>query len=383
MKKAGFRFGLAFVSAVATIGVAAKAQPTTTTLELQEAKLGWLQCVQSFRDQHGRPPSSGFFGPRFEVNSTVETCRMYVEKTRAALIAAENAAGRPASKKDIGRAMDEAKHSIAASLVEPNPSRRVESRPTYPASSQLATVVAVSTCSGSDKRGLEAYNIGDFETAYCHWWPKALKGDAAAQNNIGVLFEHGGASSAPQSVQAAAAWYLASAKKGFVVAMRNLAHVQESLGYNAEAASWLQMAVNTEAQQAQNRQQTQEGLNSLGYALGCALAGGCSPAISKTPVQNQQALPALQRQSAAPVIVLCPNGTYVSGSNCRLAPNGTYVGGTPTLAPDGSYVGGRPRIVPNGKYVGGYGKTTVCPDGSFVTGTRCLPTPAGTYVGVE
>ena len=38
---------------------------------------------------------------------------------------------------------------------------------------------------------------------------------------------------------------------------------------------------------------------------------------------------------------LCPNGTYVSGNICTLCPNGQYVGGTScVLAPDGTYVSG-------------------------------------------
>jgi hypothetical protein len=79
---------------------------------------------------------------------------------------------------------------------------------------------------------------------------------------------------------------------------------------------------------------------------------------------------------------LCPDGTYVSGSQCTLAPNGKYVGGTapPRIAPNGDYVSGTPRILPNGEYGGGRGATSVCPDGSMVIGT-CHLNPNGTYTG--
>jgi hypothetical protein len=326
-----------------------------------------------------------------------------MERTRAALAASENAAGRQASKKAIGRLMDEMKHGIAALLLPPDPSRAAE------AQASISTVGAAPspdtsplTCKGSVKRGLDAYNAGNYETAYCYWWPKAQKGDAAAQNNIGLLFENGGSSSAPQDYNKAAEWYLASAKQGLVVGMRNLARVQQRLGYQDAANTWLQMASATELQQAQRQYQMQQGLNSLGYALGCAMAGGCAaPGVTMAPVQRQRPV-SVQQGGLAPLgtlggssvshgtlgrsspksgMSLCPNGSYVSGSTCRLAPDGTYVGGSPVLAPDGTYVSGTPRLAPNGKYVGGTGQIIMCPDGTYVTGRICLLTPSGRYVG--
>ncbi len=38
---------------------------------------------------------------------------------------------------------------------------------------------------------------------------------------------------------------------------------------------------------------------------------------------------------------MCPDGSYVSGSTCTLCPNGSYVGGGQCmLQPDGTYTGG-------------------------------------------
>ena len=51
---------------------------------------------------------------------------------------------------------------------------------------------------------------------------------------------------------------------------------------------------------------------------------------------------------------LCPDGTYVSGGQCK-------------LNPDGNYTGGR--------------KSTLCPDGTYVSGSRCKLNPDGTYSG--
>lgn len=82
---------------------------------------------------------------------------------------------------------------------------------------------------------------------------------------------------------------------------------------------------------------------------------------------------------------VCPDGSYVSGE-CKLAPNGRFVGGTPTLAPNGAYVGGAPRLAPNGQFIGtgNAGRSTstkMCPDGSYVVGSRCKMQPDGTYTG--
>ena len=49
---------------------------------------------------------------------------------------------------------------------------------------------------------------------------------------------------------------------------------------------------------------------------------------------------------------LCPDGSFVGGSECNLAPDGTFVGGEPTMAPDGTFVGGEPAMAPDGSFVG-------------------------------
>ena len=49
---------------------------------------------------------------------------------------------------------------------------------------------------------------------------------------------------------------------------------------------------------------------------------------------------------------LCPDGSWVGGSECNLAPNGSWVGGEPNLAPNGSWVGGEPNLAPDGSWVG-------------------------------
>ncbi len=46
-------------------------------------------------------------------------------------------------------------------------------------------------------------------------------------------------------------------------------------------------------------------------------------------------LVALLINSVSSAQTLCPDGSWVEGSNCELAPDGSWAGGSPELAPDG------------------------------------------------
>lgn len=283
----------------------------------------------------------------------------------------------------------------------------------------LAQKAATQSCKGSVKKGLTAYNAGKFEEALCHWLPKARRGDASAQNNMGLLFERGLSVQTPQSDDEAARWFLLAAQQGLSLAMRNLAIVQTRMGHKDAAGSWIQLADTTDHQNKAVRDQ-QEALG-IGLLLGgvaCAV-GGCTtpgvgystpaPSIGYAPVgrsgrdraglladedglgESSRARPADRglgsirldvsaRDRSARDIRMCADGSYISGT-CNMAPDGTYVGGRPNIAPDGTYVGGTPRLAPDGSYVGGTGRTIMCPDGTYVVGNSCRLTPSGTYVG--
>ena len=126
--------------------------------------------------------------------------------------------------------------------------------------------------------------------------------------------------------------------------------------------------------------QQEKELNRVGVAtaLGAGIAAqsakqqGRTSALSTGPAS----LGRPPTQSGVTPMRLCPNA-----SNCFLAPDGTYHAAPPQLAPNGTYVGGTPRLAPNGQYVGGSGTIILCPDGSYVTGTRCVLTADGRYVG--
>jgi hypothetical protein len=140
------------------------------------------------------------------------------------------------------------------------------------------------------------------------------------------------------------------------------------------------------AQDQANAQRDRENLLSL-LALGAA---GYAASQGRVTAQPNNSIINSSTTGASPVqrspdrqasLVLCPDGTYVYGTQCDLAPNGRYLPSPATIAPNGQYVTGRPQIAPDGTYVGGDGPIRICPDGSYVSGARCLLTPNGKYVG--
>ena len=163
---------------------------------------------------------------------------------------------------------------------------------------------------GPVSRGLDAFNARNYDNAYALWITPALQGDPAAYNNIGLLFENGSSANTPRSDAEAARWYSLAAQQGLLVAMRNLARVQIRNGQQEAAISWLTFAARWNDQEAvaeltrlqrpvpapdlalqhqqamaqqqqilalQRQQQNAAILQSLGFALGCAVAGGCQP----------------------------------------------------------------------------------------------------------
>ena len=69
-------------------------------------------------------------------------------------------------------------------------------------------------------RGVVAYDVGDFNTAYSEWLPLARDGDLAAQRNIGHLYRLG--RGVPQDFAVAANWYRRAAERGLTRAQANL-----------------------------------------------------------------------------------------------------------------------------------------------------------------
>jgi len=89
-----------------------------------------------------------------------------------------------------------------------------------------------------------AYQRGDYATALQLWQPRALLGVAFAQNNLGMLYEHG--QGVPQDYGEAAKWYRLAAEQGNPTAQSNLAsmyYVGEGVPQDyVQAYMWISLA---------------------------------------------------------------------------------------------------------------------------------------------
>ena len=110
----------------------------------------------------------------------------------------------------------------------------------------LALLLLISSLSwGADfQKGLTAAKQGDYATAIKEWTPIAEQGDAAAQFNLGVIYDNG--YGVEQSYKTAAKWYTLAAEQGDVSAQYNLGHMYsngEGVVQNYKtAAKWYTLA---------------------------------------------------------------------------------------------------------------------------------------------
>ncbi|GAA0707976.1 tetratricopeptide repeat protein [Dokdonella soli] len=98
--------------------------------------------------------------------------------------------------------------------------------------SVMAALVGCSTATTRINEGLANFQAGDCKAAFDKWMPLALKGIAAAQNNMGYFFEKGCPSAGkPKNINVAFYWYELAAKSGNPTGMRNLGwYHQHGLG---------------------------------------------------------------------------------------------------------------------------------------------------------
>lgn len=190
----------------------------------------------------------------------------------------------------------------------------------------FASVLLATTsgCATAVEKGVVAYNKGSFDQAVAQWNGPAQQGDAAAQYNLGLIWENGYGST-PKNPNEAAGWFLRSAQQGFVPAMLGLARVQLAMNNRVPAISWLTLAARWNDQTAisslmqlgqaipapdlfaQQQQVQLQAMGQAGYALGCALAGGCGVAVPSKPLP-------------APVDIRCTPTTFGTESptyRCR------------------------------------------------------------------
>jgi TPR repeat protein len=75
------------------------------------------------------------------------------------------------------------------------------------------------------RRGLEAYQAGDYQTALQEWRPLAEQGNLDAQNNLALMYYKG--MGVPQDYAEASKWYRLSAEQGVAVAQKNLGYLYD------------------------------------------------------------------------------------------------------------------------------------------------------------
>jgi hypothetical protein len=97
---------------------------------------------------------------------------------------------------------------------------------------------------GAVEDGLAAYKRGDYRTAVAIWTIAANKGDAEAQNDLGLLYGNG--QGVAQDYNQAVSWYRKAAEKGYAEAQNNLGLTYaKGRGVpqdNKQAVSWFRKA---------------------------------------------------------------------------------------------------------------------------------------------
>ena len=78
--------------------------------------------------------------------------------------------------------------------------------------------------------GLSAYNTGDYATALREWKVLANKGDAEAQNRLGIMYKYG--KGVVQDTAEANKWFRKAADQGDIIAQYNMLPQPKDRGYN-------------------------------------------------------------------------------------------------------------------------------------------------------
>lgn len=102
--------------------------------------------------------------------------------------------------------------------------------------------------------GVAAFRDGDYGTAYKEWRPLADKGNAAAQHNLGALYNHG--LGVDEDLVEAARWYSRAARRGNANAQTKMGvFLAQGLGRVAQdytqAAAWFREAAEQQHPEAQ------------------------------------------------------------------------------------------------------------------------------------
>ena len=89
----------------------------------------------------------------------------------------------------------------------------------------FSLLLGVPSYSADFNKGLTAAQSGDFATALKEWKPLAEEGNAAAQNNLGLMYHNGWG--VPQDYKEAVYWYRLAVEQGYTIAQYNLGLMYE------------------------------------------------------------------------------------------------------------------------------------------------------------
>src|SRR5512141_173300 len=117
----------------------------------------------------------------------------------------------------------------------------------------ISLFMAVPVIAGQFENATKAYERGDYKTAYRLFKPLAEQGNADAQYNLGIMYDHG--QGVPQAYTKAVRWYRKAAEKGLAQAQFNLGWAygkgQGIAQDYAEAVRWYRKAAEKGLAQAQ------------------------------------------------------------------------------------------------------------------------------------
>jgi TPR repeat protein len=218
----------------------------------------------------------------------------------------------------------------------------------------------------ADSPAIEAFDRGNYEQALALWMPDAHAGDPEAQIGMGMLWQEGLTRETPKDWTQAMSWYLLAARQGATEAMVALGVLQLHSGSTTSALQWLSLAAQRgnpgarsllaqmgqpvqdiegmlAAQSQASSRALNDGVADLGYALGCAIGGGCG---DSRPREERGFDIQLRRQAQSPLScnqigssVSCSDGTSYNriGDTVFGSDGTTYnqIGGT-TFGSDGT-----------------------------------------------
>lgn len=116
----------------------------------------------------------------------------------------------------------------------------------------LLVLVMNASSASSIRKGIEAYQNGDYATALQAWMPLAKQGNADAQFSVGLIFDRG--LNVNPDYYAAVKWFTLASKQGHIFAQANLGwkyHKGQGVDKNnVHAFKWWRLAANDGHQNA-------------------------------------------------------------------------------------------------------------------------------------